>query len=95
MVNQQIPTISSFSLLRDDKTFCLLQKNKEEELCVNVILCLAKFFIHRNKEHKCPPNFTYFNNNFRLCVNSLKLMKSPKVHKLYSLLADVSHNSTS
>lgn len=74
---------------RDDITFGVLMDKKKEEFCINVILCIAKFCIHKSKCQKCSPSFSYFKNDLKLYIQSLKLMNGPKAMKLYSYLNEI------
>lgn len=84
---------SMYHFTRDDITFGVLVNNKKEELCINVILCIAKFCIHKRKCQKYPPNFSVFKNELKLYIKSLKCMKRPNAVKLHSYLCDISLDS--
>lgn len=58
-VKQQMSSFpTSFS--SDNITFGLILKNKNDELCINTIVCLAKFFIHKCRIVKSSPKFVVF-----------------------------------
>lgn len=80
---------SPTSFTRDHITFGVFLNNKQEELCINVILCIAKVCIHKSKYQKCPPNFSFFKNDLKLYIKSLEQMKGPKAIKLYSCICDI------
>ena len=62
------------AISRDDVTFGMNLQNKYDELCCNLILCLAKFFIHKNRVVKSSLKFIVFMNEFKLYMKSLKLV---------------------
>lgn len=80
---------SPTNLTRDNITFGVLMNNKKEELCFNVVLCLAKFCIHKSKCQKCPHSFSFFKNEFKLYLKSLERMKGLKAMTLYSYLCEI------
>uniref|UniRef100_A0A8C6M6K1 Reverse transcriptase domain-containing protein n=1 Tax=Nothobranchius furzeri TaxID=105023 RepID=A0A8C6M6K1_NOTFU len=55
---------------RDVVTFGALLQTNNQELCYNLLLCLAKFFIHKQKILKSPPVFNAFVHGFRLYLNN-------------------------
>ena len=59
-IQNEIETLSPIS--RDIVTFGTLLQNKNDELCCNLVLCLAKFFIHKQRLLKSPPIFKVFFN---------------------------------
>ena len=74
------------AISRDDVTFGMILQNKNDELCCNLILCLAKFFIHKNRVMKSSPKFIVFMNEFKLYMKSQKLVTEIKAQKLYDNL---------
>ena len=74
------------SISKDNVTFGMILKNKNDELCCNVILCLANFFIHKNRILKSSPKFCVFMNEFKMYLKSLKLITTIKAQNLYDLL---------
>ena len=53
------------SITKDNIVFGILLENKDDEVCCNIILCLAKFFIHKNRTLKTIPQFAAFQNEFK------------------------------
>uniref|UniRef100_A0A3P9J195 Reverse transcriptase domain-containing protein n=1 Tax=Oryzias latipes TaxID=8090 RepID=A0A3P9J195_ORYLA len=63
--------------------FGLSLHNNVNNVCINTVLCLAKFFIHKNRLQKCHPSFNFFNNEVNLYLKSIKLIDSPKAITIY------------
>ncbi len=78
--NSAIPELDYNSI-----TFGVILKDKQLDLMINVLLILAKFFIHKAKYLKIPPVFTCFLNEFHLYIKSLKFMKSKLAKDLYAV----------
>ncbi len=72
----------------DNVTFGMILPDKNDELSCNVILCLAKFFIHKNKVMRSSPRFAVFINEIKLYLKSLKKITGLKEQKLYDNLKD-------
>jgi len=78
--------LHSQSLYPETVTFGLLLQSKGDELCINTIVCLAKFFIHKCRTVKSSPKFVVFLKEFELYIKSLKTLKGPKAQKIYDTL---------
>lgn len=68
-------------------TFGLILKNKEDELYVHAVLCLAKFLMHKNRIQKCHPNFVSFRNEFSVYLQSLKFVNGSKAQNIYDIMS--------
>ena len=65
-----------------DILYGMVLENKSDNLLVNVILILAKHYIHYSKFFKSPPAFKGFINEFKLYYKSIKFMKSTNATEL-------------
>lgn len=75
---------------RDTVTFGTLIENKNKELCYNLILCLAIFFIHKQRVLKSPPIFKIFLIDFGTYLKSLKCIN--RHEKIYDFLGKLPTN---
>lgn len=82
--------VFSESISRDMITFGILLKNKDVELCCNLIFCLAKFFIHKQRVLKSFPIFNVFLIEFHIYLKSLKYVKT--CEGLYKILIEFPTN---
>lgn len=80
---QKLPIATSFSL----KRFGLVLGDNKDEICLNVILCLAKFFTHKNRIQKCPPSYIFFFKNefdlYKKVLKSYTISQRPKIVHSY------------
>lgn len=66
-------------------TFGLSFKDEKISYVINNLLLLLKFYIHKCKCVKIPPQLVVFKEEFVIYLDTLK-MKSPNVRYLYTLL---------
>lgn len=85
-MQQRIPVrlILSWEFIK----FGLLIKDKKVSYVINNVLLLLKFYIHKCKFFKIPPKLVVFKEEFKVYLETVRRMKSPKAVYLYSLLED-------
>lgn len=81
-------TYHIISITRDHVIFGMTLQKKGDELCCNVILCLAKNCIHKNRILKSSRKMIVFLNEFQWYQKSLKIQKGSKAQCLFNILKE-------
>ena len=76
-------------LAKEDVIFGIVMNNNAHDLAINTLICLGKFFLHKNKYLNAQPKFIIFHKELCLYFSSLKVMRTKNAVKVCNLVEEL------